>query len=266
VNAGDAARAVAQALGLYDDVDRRHDHIADRARRQVEPAHGDHALDARQRLAGAVGVERSHRPVMAGVHGLQEVECLGAAHLADDDALGAHAQAVADQLAHGHLALSLQIGRAGLQPDHMGLLQLQFGGVLAGDDALVVADIEGHAVEQRGLARARAPGDQHIAARLADDLQDGGAFPRDRPVAHELFQGQLVLAELADRERGSVDGQRRHDDVDAAAVGQARVADRARLVDAASDLADDALADIHELRVVAEPHARPFDPCPSTSM
>jgi hypothetical protein len=34
------------------------------------------------------------------------------------------------------------------------LLQLKLGGVLAGDDALVVVDVAGEAVEQRGLARA----------------------------------------------------------------------------------------------------------------
>ena len=55
---------------------------------------------------------------------------------------------------------------------------------------------------------------------------------------------------------GAVDGERRRDDVDARAVGQARVADRARFVDAAADLADDALADVEELAVVAEADVR----------
>ena len=68
----------------------------------------------------------------------------------------------------------------------------------------------------------------------------------------ELVEGQLVLLELADGEGRPVDRQRRRDDVDAAAVGQAGVADRARFVDAAADLADDALADVHQLRIVAE--------------
>ena len=72
----------------------------------------------------------------------------------------------------------------------------------------------------------------------------------------ELLELQPVLLELADGERRPVDRQRRRDDVDAAAVGQARVADRARLVDAAADLADDALADVHQLRVVGEAHRR----------
>jgi hypothetical protein len=46
---------------------------------------------------GRVGVERAHGAVVAGVHGLEEVERLRAAHLAHDDPLGPHAQAVLDR-------------------------------------------------------------------------------------------------------------------------------------------------------------------------
>ena len=67
---------------------------------------------------------------------------------------------------------------------------------------------------------------------------------RDRAELDELVERQLVLLELADGERRAVDGERRGDDVDARAVGQARVADRARLVDAAADLADKFLVQV----------------------
>ena len=126
---------------------------------------------------------------MAGVHGLQEVEGFRSAHLADDDALGPHAQAVAHEVAHGDLALALEVRRTRLEPDHVRLLELQLGRVLAGDDALVVLDIAGQAVEQRGLARAGAAGDDGVAADLADDLQDLGAFRRDRAETDELLRG-----------------------------------------------------------------------------
>ena len=84
-----------------------------------------------------------------------------------------------------------------------------------------------------------------ISSTVAPSRRDGAELD-------QLVEGQLVLLELADGERRPVDRERRRDDVDAAAVGQARVADRARFVDAAADLADDALADVHQLRVVAE--------------
>ena len=117
-------------------------------------------------------------------------------------------------------------------------------------------DRAGEAVEQRGLARARAAGDQHVAAHPADDLEQRLGLRRDRLVLEELLELQAVLLELADGERRPVDRQRRRDHVDAAAVGEARVADRARLVDAAADLADDALADVHQLGVVGKAHRR----------
>src|ERR1043165_8422646 len=62
-----------------------------------------------------------------------------------------HTQAVLDEVPHGDFALPFEVGRTGLQPDHMRLLQLQLGRILASDDALVGVDIAGHAVEQRGL-------------------------------------------------------------------------------------------------------------------
>ena len=129
---------------------------------------------------GRVGVQRAHRAVMAGVHGLQQVESLRAAHLADDDALGPHAQAVAHQVAHGDLALALEVGRTGLQTHDVRLLQLQFGRVLAGDDALVRVDIVGQAVQQGRLAGTGAARDHDVAAHPADDLEDLRALRRDR--------------------------------------------------------------------------------------
>ena len=44
---------------------------------------------------------------MAGIHGLEHVDRLGAANLAEDDAVGAHTQSVLDQVAHGNFTLSL---------------------------------------------------------------------------------------------------------------------------------------------------------------
>ena len=59
-------------------------------------------------------------------------------HLADDDAVGTHAQRVLDEVALRDLALALDVRRARLQRHDMLLLQLQLGRVLDGDDALVV--------------------------------------------------------------------------------------------------------------------------------
>jgi len=77
---------------------------------------------------------------VARVHGLEHVQRLRRTALADDDAIRAHTERVADQLSDGDGALALDVGWAGLQRDDVFLPELQLGGILDGDDALVVGD------------------------------------------------------------------------------------------------------------------------------
>ena len=165
-------------------------------------------------------MQRAHRAVMAGVHGLQKVERFGSAHLAHDDAFGTHTQTVPDQIAHGDLALPFEIGRTRFQAHDMRLLQLKFGRVFAGDDAFFRVDIGGHAIQQRGLARAGTAGDQHVAAAAPDDGEHARAGRRDRAELDEILERQLVLAELTNGERRPIQRERRRDHVDAGAVEQ----------------------------------------------
>ncbi len=74
------------------------------------------------------------RTVVAGVHGLQHIQGFFAADLTDDDSIGTHTQAVHEQLALPDRAVAFQVGRAGLKARHVGLLELQLGRVLDGDD------------------------------------------------------------------------------------------------------------------------------------
>ena len=90
---GDATAAVAEPLDVDDEVECRGDLLPDGPGREVEAGHEHHRLDAGQRVTRGVGVDRGERAVVAGVHGLEHVEGLGAADLADDDAVGPHAQA-----------------------------------------------------------------------------------------------------------------------------------------------------------------------------
>ena len=73
---------------------------------------------------------------MAGVHGLEHVDRLRPATLTHDDPVGPHSQGVDQEQPLRHLAMALDVGRPGLQPHHVGLLQLEFGRVLDGDDPL----------------------------------------------------------------------------------------------------------------------------------
>ena len=95
----DVAGTVLEPRLLHHQVDGAGDLLADRPYRQVHAGHEHHRLDAGQRVARGVGVHGADGAVVAGVHGLEHVEGCGVADLADDDAVGAHAQGVLDQVA-----------------------------------------------------------------------------------------------------------------------------------------------------------------------
>ncbi len=67
---------------------------------------------------------------------LQQVERLGAAHLADDDAVGSHAQRGPHEIPHRHRAGAFRVRRAGLEPHHVRLHEPELRGLLDRDDAL----------------------------------------------------------------------------------------------------------------------------------
>src|SRR5262245_47271127 len=109
---GDLARAVLEAALMDDQVDCRGHLLADGPQRQVDARHEDHRLETGQHVARAVGVARRHRAVVARVHGLEHVQRLTGTTPPDDDAVGAHAQGVADELADRDRTATLDVRRA----------------------------------------------------------------------------------------------------------------------------------------------------------
>ena len=214
---------------------------------QVEPGHEHHGLEPGQRVAGRVGVDGRDRAVVAGVHGLEHVEGLGPADLADDDAVGPHAQRVADEVADADLASTFDVGRPALEADHVALAELELDRVLDGDDALGVGHERRQHVEQRRLAGAGPAGHEDVQPAADAGRDQLGDRRRERPEPDQVVDLQRVAGELADGEHRAVDGQRRDHRVDAGAVGQAGVDHRRRLVDAPADLGDDALDDPPEV-------------------
>ena len=196
---------------------------------------------------------------MAGVHGLEHVERLGAANLADDDAVGAHAQGVADELANLDLAAAFDVRRPRLERHDMVLLQLKLGGVLDRDDALVAGNERAHRVERRRLTGAGTAGDQDVQLALHARGDELGRAGGQRPERDQVVDAVRVAGELPDRDRRAPEGERRDDRVDAAAVGKAGVDHRRSLVDAATDLRDDLVDDAHHVRVVDEADVRALE-------
>src|SRR5206468_4108627 len=115
------AVAVGEAFLLDDDLDGGGDLAADGGEGDVG-AHEDHGFEAADGVGGGVGVEGGHGAGVAGVHGLEHVDGFVAAAFADDDAVGSHAEGVADEVAGGVLALALGVGGFGFQRDDVLLL------------------------------------------------------------------------------------------------------------------------------------------------
>ena len=134
-------------------------------------------VSSRERLSrGAVGVHGGDRAVVAGVHRLQHVEGRAVADLADDDAVGPHPQGVAHEVADGDLAPALDVGRSALESEHVLLVELQLGGVLDRDDALVVRDeAADRTLRVVVLPDAGAAADQHVEPTAHAGVEELGA-------------------------------------------------------------------------------------------
>ena len=217
----DAAAPVGAPADLHHQVEGRAELLADDGMGEIHVAHQHHGLEPTQGIARAVGVTGRQRALVARVHGLQHVQGLTGADLPDDDAVGTHAQRGPHQVADAHLAHPFGVGRARLEPHHVGTGQAQLGGVLDGDHPLVGRDGGCERVQQRRLARAR-------AARH-DDVGPGPHRPiqqRGHPRSGDVVEVDRSGPEATDGEAGPVDGQRGHDGMHPRPVGQPGVDDR----------------------------------------
>ena len=86
------------ASDLHHQVERRAQLLAHRLQRQADLGQEHHRLETTQRVVGPVGMAGGQRSLVPGVHGLQQSKRLASAGLADEEAVGPHAQGVAHQL------------------------------------------------------------------------------------------------------------------------------------------------------------------------
>ena len=135
-------------------------------------------------------MDRRERPFVARVHRLEHVERLGAANLADDDAVGAHAQGVADEVADRDLALALDVLRARFEPQRVLLLELELGGVLDRDDAVALGHRSRERVQHRRLTGAGSARDEDVELGLDARAEEVARLLRERPDVDELTRGR----------------------------------------------------------------------------
>lgn len=133
---------------------------------------------------------------MAGIHGLQHVEGLARADLADDDTVRAHAQGVAHKVADGDGATAFEVGRTGFERDDVLLLQTKLGRILDGDDAFAFGDERRDDVECRRFTGARAARDEDVDARLMHARKKVAIFSSIVPKEIRLSTVSGVLENL----------------------------------------------------------------------
>src|SRR4029077_10307600 len=139
-----------------------------------------------------------------------------------------------------------------LQPDHVRLLQHQFRRVLDSHDSLVGRDKQRETVEHRGLARAGTAADQDVEPRLHDGAQEIDNLRHQGFLFDQILDVETLASETTNRERRSVQRQRRYDRIDTRSVRQARIDHRRRFVNSAADLRHDSIDNQHQMLIVLE--------------
>ena len=181
---------------------------------------------------------------MTGIHGLQHVERLARTHFADDDAVRTHPQGVPNQVSLRDLPATFKARWPRFQAHNVRLLQLQFGCVFHGNNPLVLIDHPRHRIHQCRLTGTGAARNHDIEPNARSNFQHARDLLGHGAKSNQLLEIDALLGELSNRDVGPVQRQRRKYDVDPAAVLQARIDHRARLIDPATDRGGDALADV----------------------
>ena len=234
----DPPGAVGGPPQMHDGIDGGGHMVPDRLHSQALIGGRGQRGQAAQSVDRAVGVHCGEAPGVARVQGVQQIQRLRAPHLSHHQPVGTHPQRVAHEVADRHRPSTLAGLGPGLQPHHMGMLQLQLGGVLDGDDPLTVAHPAGQGVEQGGLARSRATADDEIGPPVHQLLEQS-----HHRRAREHLEGHVGHHEAANRHIGAVDRHRRDGHMDPGAVGQATVHAGGQLIDPAAQRGHDPLND-----------------------
>ena len=185
-------------------------------------------LDPGERVVGAVRVHGRKRTVVSGVARLQHVERFAAAHLADDDAIGAHAQRAANELAATPTAPFLRVaGRAssrttcGCSSRSSAVSSMV---TIRSDGSIARASALQHVVFPELVA----PDTTMFHPRPDHGFEEAHRFGMDA----ERREGNGARAEPADREARTVGREWRQHRVQARAVGEPGIDHRRRGRDA----------------------------------
>jgi hypothetical protein len=141
-------------------------------------------------------VNCGHGSIVAGVHGLQHIDNFFATGFTDDDTVRAHPQGVAQTVALTDATFALNVWRAAFHLANVGLLQLEFGRVLNGEDAFVVINKRLQRVERGRFTRTRTTRDDDVQTDGHGGLQIRSHFFGEGTKFHQVINAQFVFLEL----------------------------------------------------------------------
>ena len=221
-------------------------------------AHNGERLDAGQRIVGTVGVHGRQRPVVAGVAGLQHVEGLAAADLADDDA--------------GRGACAVRCGRDRAHSPRLCLLRwpdaLRAGRRGAGRAAARPSPRSSRcvpwrrssgpsALQQVVLPGARRAGDRRCSSPRAPSRRSSQCAVGSTP---KLASGTARGTEATDGDTRTVGREGRQHRVQAGAVGESRIDHRRRAIEAQARAARSTRSTTRTIVAASISHATGDDP------
>ena len=203
---------------------------------------------------------RRQRALVACVHGLQHVDGLTGADLADDDAVGPHAQGVAHEVADAHLALALGARPGGPRAARRGGPGSRSSAASSMVTTRSASGISAASALSSVVLPAPAPPHTTTFARAAT----AHAQQRAVPGRGDLVEADGTGPEATDGETRTVDRERPHDRVHPRTIGQAGVDQGARPVDAQPERGHDALDEGEGGALVDHVRVHSRRPCRST--
>ena len=197
---------------MHDEMDRERDGFTGTAMRKSDVGREHTMRQPRERLLSGVRMDRAQAAEMSGVQRLQQVECLGAADFADQNAIGPMTKGGSEKICNRHrrqgrLLPQRRLRTSRFEPKHVRFVQMDLGGFFNDDDAIAFGNVRRERVQQRRFSGAGPAGDQDVLLRRhrGDQLRREGRS--ERPNINQVLQA-VAPRELANRQHRSSDRAR----------------------------------------------------------
>src|SRR5271157_4881496 len=162
---------------------------------------------------------------MTCVEELQEIECLTAAYLTEDDPVGTVAEGCLQEVADAHSRQAV-LWLSGFKADQVVLVHLNFGSVFNKKNSFIRGDEFPKDIQERCFPGSSASGDQDVFASKNIGLKLVRQPSLQGSGLNEILDAEVPGIELADGERDAIQTARWNDGGNPASIRQTRVEDR----------------------------------------